>query len=69
MFICAITGKSSLPQEPMIKIVVETRKVSYSNMIEGENGLEEKVSFGTEIVREIGVTKEGYAEWLKEHGE
>lgn len=65
MFICAVTGKVSKPGEPQIKVVVETRKVEYKNLInhEDERGRSvqvEKVSRGEEIVKEIAVTKEGF---------
>lgn len=61
MFICAITHKCSLPREPMVKVVVETRKVLYTNLIEDEEGRSSmRTSSGVETVREVGVSKEGY---------
>lgn len=65
MFICAVTGKVSKPKEPMIKVVMETRPVVYNN------GTDEDpiISQGFEIVREIGVTKEGYDILMRRKGE
>lgn len=65
MFICAVTGKPSLPREPMIKVVTARTAVTYKNLIEHEDergrmSTVEKVSKGEETVTEIGVTKEGY---------
>lgn len=58
MFICAVTGKCSKPREPMIHVVVETRPKTYINYnMDGEP----IISQGSEIVKEIGVTKEGLA--------
>lgn len=61
MFICAVTGKTSKPREPMLKVVVETRDQTYSNQVWDSENEEyvEKVSHGHEIVREVGITKEG----------
>lgn len=60
MFRCALTKKLSKPGEPMIKIVVETRQTVYVNKdAEGT----EHISHGHEIVKEIGVTQEGFELW------
>jgi hypothetical protein len=63
MFICAVTGKVSEPREKMIKVVVETRPRTYLNW--NADG-DEVVSHGSEIVREIGVTKEGFDQLVKQ---
>ena len=69
-FICAVTKKVSKPREPQIKVVVETRPVMYSNWVpdpddpDGER-MVEKISRGSEIVKEISVTKEGHEELLR----
>lgn len=55
MFLCAVTGITSKPREPMVKVVVETRPRTYINVVDGV----EVESHGIEIVQEIGVTKAG----------
>jgi len=63
MFICAITGKVSEPREKMIKVVVETRPRTYTNYnILGD----EVISKGWEIVKEVGVTREGFDQIVKQ---
>jgi hypothetical protein len=57
MFICSVTGKVSKSGEPQLKVVVETRPVVYENY-DSEGSL--ITSCGTEIVREIIVSREGY---------
>lgn len=61
MFKCAITGKISKPNEPMIKVVTETRPKVYENMVydEDEEGGRVILSKGFETVKEIAVTQEG----------
>lgn len=72
MFICAITKRVSKPRESRIPLIVETRDVMYvRNINTGQimvcpqvefGNLKEPwefVSYGSEIVKEIGVTEEG----------
>lgn len=62
MFICDVTKKSVGPHISPIRIVVETRPRVYRNQVwnELEQCYEEKVSHGTEIVKEIQVGPEGF---------
>ena len=53
MFRCAITGRVSRPGDKLIKIVVGTRPKTY------KNELDEVIGTGSEIVKELGVSKEG----------
>lgn len=68
MFICALTHQCSLPGEPMIRLVTRTRPVTYTNLVEDEEGKRvQKVTKGEEVVEEVGVTKEGLALWNRLH--
>lgn len=55
MFRCELTGEVSEPREKPVKVVVATRNRTYSNFVRGEEGWEEKVTYGTEIVKEVSV--------------
>jgi len=75
MFICAITGKPSKLREPRTMIILQTRDVQYIKHEDGltrprtEDEIKknfipakwEAISRGTEIVKEIGVSAEGFA--------
>lgn len=55
-FVCAVTKKPSKPREKAIKIVVETRPVTYVNTNADGDPI---MSSGHEIVKEIMVTQAG----------
>ena len=54
-FICAVTKKASEQGEKPTILVVESRSQTYKNLFDGDV----IVSQGTEIVKEIKVSKEG----------
>lgn len=60
MFKCAVTHKVSKPHEKMIKVVVKVRPATYTNWKQIDGSCVEHTTHGTEIVREVGVTLEGY---------
>lgn len=67
MYKCNFCNKVSSPKEPLHRIVVETRDVSYVNQVRNEetDKLEELISYGFEIVREMNscnTCKEKYNE-------
>ena len=65
MYICPITKRVSAPSDPMHKIVVEIRPVTYTNYNLDGDVIESR---GVEIVKEIGCSAEG-AKILRERGE
>ena len=51
MFRSQLSGQVFGPRISPVKVVVETRTVEYHNLVDGED----KVSHGTEIVRELTI--------------
>ena len=55
MFKCQYSKELSKPREKPVTVVVETRPKTYYNRYKIGHKLVEKVSYGTEIVKEIKV--------------
>lgn len=67
MFICAVTHKVSAPREPQIKVVIETRPKTYVNRFRDvEGNAMHNESKGFETVKEVAMTREGFAIWQRE---
>lgn len=63
MFKCQRCGKTTAPYETENKVVVIKRPVTYSNMVKNKNGkLEEKITYGYEIEKEISVCEKCFKE-------
>ena len=63
MFKCQKCDKNTMAGEKCHKIVVETRPKTYINQYKDRKGRKhEKVTEGTEIVREINVCEECYSQ-------
>lgn len=70
MFRDPLTNRFSRPGEKMIKVVTETRPQTYFRKVrDQETGKLNTVEcgHGEEIVKEVGLTKEGYRLWLEAH--
>lgn len=52
MFKCDKCKQFSKPREEQRRVVLSTREVVYKNTVETETGPKEKLSTGTEIVKE-----------------
>ena len=63
---CMITGKVSKHGEKVNKIVAETREKTYTKWVKNEESFQYEevfVAHGSEIVKELSVSKEGAALW------
>lgn len=65
MFYCQATKKLSKPGEPAAKLVTHVRNRTYFRW-NPKRGEQEAIGHGTEIVREILVSKEYYAKVMAE---
>lgn len=67
MFICHQTGKVSAPRESQIRVVIETRPKTYVNRFRDvEGNAMRNESRGFETVKEVAMTREGFAIWQRE---
>ncbi len=63
MFKCQRCGKVTAPYENENKVTIIKRPVSYSNMVKNKNDrLEEKITQGYEIEKEISVCEKCFKE-------
>ncbi len=65
MFRCAITGNLSKPGEGAVMLVTHVRKRTYIRK-DFKTEQDDMVGHGTEIVREVLVTKEAYDKLMAE---